>query len=546
MRRGVLGETKKDRMGQEIMGFKMWRPLLCTALILSVCSGGAVRAREAEKTEVVVAIPAAAEPREGFDPICGWGVGEQIHEQLIQSTLFRTNRELAIENDLATGCSCSEDGLTWTVEIRDDVRFTDGEPLTAGDVAFTYNSCRDRDQTGTFAALRRAVAVDDRTVEFYMNRPFSLWPYTMTYVGIVPEHAYSEEYGERPIGSGPYRLVRWDRGSEAVFEANPDYYDEEPKIMRLTVLFLEKDEALAAAEEGRADVVQILAEEIGEEIGGYHLERMDTVDNYGFSLACCMPEEAEDGTVRGSAFTGSVLVRRAINLAIDREKIVADVLRGCGEPAYSACDKLPWYSEASEVEYSRKAAGAMLENDGWRPGGDGILEKEGVRAQFTLLYKKEDPLQQALAEEVAAQLLKIGIEVRAEGADAAAACARAQTDARLLGCGSYTPMELYDLYHTDPATGRAKYLPYANAAVDAYMDEALAAVNIQEGYELWQNSQWDGTTGVTQEGDIPWIWLCNVQHLYFVRDGLKLDDQKIHPHEDGWSLLNDANEWEWE
>ena len=54
------------------------------------------------------------------------------------------------------------------------------------------------------------------------------------------------------------------------------------------------------------------------------------------------------------------------------------------------------------------------------------------------------------------------------------------------------------------------------------MDEALRADDLEESYELWQKAQWDGSTGVTQEGDIPWIWLCNVDHLYYVRDGLQL------------------------
>ena len=59
-------------------------------------------------------------------------------------------------------------------------------------------------------------------------------------------------------------------------------------------------------------------------------------------------------------------------------------------------------------------------------------------------------------------------------------------------------------------------------------------------------SDWDGTTGVTQDGDIPWIWLCNVDHLYFVRDGLQVAEQKIHPHGHGWSIVNNVDQWSWE
>ncbi|MEN4006983.1 MAG: ABC transporter substrate-binding protein [Methanobacterium sp.] len=75
------------------------------------------------------------EPEAGFDPIKGWAIGE---EPLIQSTLFKRNNTTLV-NELATNYSVSGDGLTWTVNIRNDVKFTDGVPLTAKDVAFTFN-----------------------------------------------------------------------------------------------------------------------------------------------------------------------------------------------------------------------------------------------------------------------------------------------------------------------------------------------------------------------------------------------------------------------
>ena len=119
-----------------------------------------------------------SEPEAGFDPAYGWGAGEHVHEPLIQSTLTVTTPDLKIGYDLAEDVQASEDGLTWQVKIRDDVRFTDGEPLTAEDVAFTYNTLKDTSSVNDFTMLKEAVAVDDTTVEFHMNRPYSIWPYT--------------------------------------------------------------------------------------------------------------------------------------------------------------------------------------------------------------------------------------------------------------------------------------------------------------------------------------------------------------------------------
>ena len=214
----------------------MKRKLL--AILTAVCMtatfvGGsatiwAAQEESAAKDEVIVTMPTTSEPEAGFDPAYGWGAGEHVHEPLIQSTLTVTNTDLSIGMDLATDYSVSEDGLTWTVKIRDDVKFTDGEPLTAEDVAFTYNNCRDNSSVNDFSMLKEAVAVDDTTIEFHMNTPFAVWPYTMAIVGIVPEHAYDENYGQNPIGSGRYIMKQWDKGQQVIFEANPDYYGEAP------------------------------------------------------------------------------------------------------------------------------------------------------------------------------------------------------------------------------------------------------------------------------------------------------------------------------
>ena len=169
---------------------------------------------------VVVAMDPNSEPAAGFDPAFGWGAGEHVHEPLIQSTLTVTNTDLTIGYDLATDYAVSGDGLTWTVRIRDDAVFTDGEPLTAADVAFTYNTVKAGSSVNDFTMLDFAEAVDGTTVAFHMTRPFSIWPYTMAIVGIVPEHAYDPAtYGANPIGSGRYILTQWDRGQQVILEA---------------------------------------------------------------------------------------------------------------------------------------------------------------------------------------------------------------------------------------------------------------------------------------------------------------------------------------
>ena len=528
--------------------------LLCVAVAvgaLTGCGGGAAAQTAPEQAAaqtdtVIVAMGPTSEPEAGFDPTFGWGAGEHVHEPLIQSTLTVTNTDLTIGYDLATGYSASEDGLTWTVTIRDDAYFTDGEQLTAEDVAFTYNTVKASSSVNDFTMLDRAEATDDTTVVFHMTRPFSIWPYTMAIVGIVPEHAYdSATYGANPIGSGRYMLEQWDRGQQVILTANPDYYGEPPKMQRVVILFMEEDAAFLAAQAGQVDVAYTSATYSNETVEGYSLAAYASVDNRGINLPAVPAGTDSEGRAVGNDFTADVLVRRAINIGIDRQEMIDNVLNGYGTPAYSICDQLPWYNEAAEVEYAPEAAAALLDEAGWTMGEDGVRTKDGMRAELNLLYSNGDSVRQALAADLANQLGELGIACTIEGVGWDTAYDRALSEPLLWGWGAHTPMELYNIYHTIGDSGSAQYSPYSNPTVDGYMDEALASADLEQSYELWRKAQWDGTTGVTQDGDIPWVWLVNVSHLYWVRDGLQIAGQKIHPHGHGWSIVNNVDQWSW-
>lgn len=526
--------------------------LLACLLVLSLmagCGGSSSESRSntsENRSSVVIAMDPNSEPEAGFDPAFGWGAGEHVHEPLIQSTLTVTNTNLTIDYDLATDYSVSEDGLLWTVHIRDDVKFTDGEPLTARDVAFTYNTVKEASSVNDFTMLDHAEALDDTTVVFHMTRPFSIWPYTMAVVGIVPEHAYdSASYGSNPIGSGRYILKQWDKGQQVILDANPDYYGEQPNMQRVTIVFMEEDAAFLAAQAGEVDLAYTSATYSDQTVEGYSLAAYESVDNRGFNLPAVPEQTTESGETIGNDFTADVQVRRAINIGVDREEMIDHVLNGYGSPAYSVCDQMPWYNSASEVTYDPEKAKSLLDEAGWKTGEDGIREKDGVKAELNLLYATGDSVRQALAADFSEQLKELGISCTLEGVGWDTAYDRAQSDPLIWGWGAHTPMELYNIYHTIGDTGLAQYSPYSNSTVDVYMDQALASSDLEVSYDLWQKAQWDGTTGVTQDGDIPWVWLVNIDHLYWVADGLQVAEQKIHPHGHGWSIVNNVDQWSW-
>ena len=316
-------------------------------------------------------------------------------------------------------------------------------------------------------------------------------------------------------------------------------------MKKVTILFMEEDAAFLAAQAGQVDLAYTSATYSDQQIEGYSLASYATVDNRGFNLPAVPEQTDAQGRTVGNDLTADVRVRRAINMGIDRQEMIDHVLNGYGSPAYSVCDQMPWYSEASEVEHDPEGAAALLDEAGWKTGDDGVREKDGVKAELNLLYSAGDSVRQALAADFADQLGKLGISCTLEGVGWDTAYDRALSDPLIWGWGAHTPMELYNIYHTAAGSDSALYSPYASDAVDRYMDQALAQNDLETSYQLWRQAQWDGTEGVTWEGDIPWVWLVNIDHLYWVRDGLQVAEQKIHPHGHGWSVVNNVDQWTW-
>lgn len=518
--------------------------------VLSACGGngadGSSSANDTEvKNQVIVAMNMNSEPAAGFDPFVSWGCGEHVHEPLIQSTLITTDANLEFVNDLATEYYCADDGMTWYFTIREDAKFTDGEPLTASDVAFTINGIIESEAAeADLSMVEKAVATDDTHVEITMAKPYNALLYTLAVVGIVPEHAHGEDYGANPIGSGRYMLEQWDRGQQVILKANPDYYGEAPKMERVVVVFMEEDAALAAVRAGQVDIAYTSATYSDQTSEGYELFACETVDSRGISLPSIAAGQTKaDGANEypaGNDVTCDLAVRRAINYAVDRQAMIDNVLNGYGTPAYSVCDSSPWGSPDMKVETDVEAAKKLLDEAGWALGEDGIRSKDGVRAAFDMYYASDDSVRQALAAEFADQMKGLGIEVGIKGASWDDIYPHEFATPILWGWGSNAPTELYELTYSK---GWGNYACYDNAEIDSYLDEALAVPYIEDSYELFQKAQWDGTQGVAPQGAATWVWLANVDHLYFKRTGLEVAEQKPHPHGHGWSLVNNVDRW---
>lgn len=206
--------------------------IVLTTLVLIIIAGCSpsksnekAKGEEKKKDELVLAF--GAEPEAGFDPAAGWG---RYGSPLFQSTLLKRDDKLNIVNDLATGHEVSEDGKVWTVKLRDDVKFSDGEPLTAKDVKFTFETAADNGSVVDLNVLEKIEAIDSTTVKFTLKKAQSTFINTLAATGIIPEHAYGEDYAENPVGSGPYQFVQWDKGQQLIVKVNPEYYEKAPSV----------------------------------------------------------------------------------------------------------------------------------------------------------------------------------------------------------------------------------------------------------------------------------------------------------------------------
>ena len=529
----------------KVRGKKSLALLLALLLALSATGcGSEAGGGNAQKDSVVIAV--GSEP-DTLDPIQGWGHGSC---PIVQSTLIKYNSELAFENDLAADYSLSEDGLTWTFTLRDDAYFTDGEKVSAEDVVFTLEEAKAAKSAVDLTYVESVSAADDSTVVIELSEPTSILLNTLASVGIVPKHAYDENYGRSPIGSGPYKFVEWTPQEQILLTANEDYYGKKPSIKNVTVVFMSEDAALAAVQAGKVDVAYSSATLGNTEVSGYHVEALTSADNRGFTLPMepAAGKTTESGAPIGNDVTCNLEIRQAIAYAIDRQQIADTVLNGFGRPAYSENDGMPWNNPdveiGTDIEYAKK----LLAEAGWKDSdGDGIVEKNGLKAEFCCLYPAGDSVRQAVAMASAQQVEKIGIKINVEGKSWDEISHLMFSEAVLMGWGSANPNETYYLYRSAGALLEDYYNPegYASDRTDAYLKAAMNALTPEEANENWQKVQWDGKTGTAMQGECPWVWVVNLDHVTYVRDGLSIGNQPIHGHGHGFSLIQNLNEWTW-
>jgi peptide/nickel transport system substrate-binding protein len=298
---------------------------------------------------------------------------------------------------LATEWDTSDDGLTWTFHMRDDVTWSDGEPLTANDVAYTYNRVLDGGpEAATWSSylvgVQKIEATDDTTVVLTLKKPNAVLP--LLPIPIVPEHVWKDvsekavkSYANEPkdgtvVGSGPFRLVEGTAGGSTYrFEANPDYWKGAPHVDEVVYrVYKSEDPAVQALVKGEVDFVEGISALQVKSLQGKEGITAQNGDSPGFDEIAFNTGSVDLDTGKPIGDPNPAVLdpkfRFALNFAIDRDQLIRTVYQGAGQPGATiippAYPEYQWTSDDPDAfAYDPEKAAQLLDEAGYVVGSDG-------------------------------------------------------------------------------------------------------------------------------------------------------------------------------
>ena len=468
--------------------------------------------------------PAHEEDGESFK-VC-----DNIYDTLIQYKDESTDLEPA----LATSWESSDDGLVWTFHLRRDVTFHDGTPFNAEAVLFSLNRQHDETHpfhkiggsyiywiaTGLAEIVDKIIAVDDFTVQIHLKTPYAPFIYTIaiTPFSIVSPTAlqkWGEDFTNNPVGTGPFKFVRWDRNDKIVLEANDTYWDGRPLLDRVifqsipdnSVRLIKLQEgSLHAMEFPNPDDLQQIRDDAMIEL----IAQPGT--NIGY-LAMNMDKKPFDNPK----------VRLAINHAINKTQIIEYLYQGMGIPAKNPIPPTLWsYDDSIEdYAYDPELAKQLLTEAGYPNGFETTLWALPVPRPYI-------PDGRALAEVLQSELRNIGVETKIVTFDWGTyldKVTNGEHDMAMLGWSADLGDPDNFLYFllsrssTEKPAGNIAF--YRSDAMQDVLERARASNDRDERVSLYQEAQ------AIFHKDVPWVPLAHAKQILVINK--KVKNLKLHP-----------------
>jgi peptide/nickel transport system substrate-binding protein len=506
------------------------------ALLVSACGGQS--SGSADPSTDAPSSGASADPSDGGEQpvdggsvtagLTGWSAclhpvlcsvaGEELrHQSLLFEGLLIIGQDEQLEPRLAEEMpTVSEDGLTYTFTLHEGLEWSDGEPLTAEDVAFTYRLHSDPEyeeiasplRGGMSAVIDSVEATDDRTVVFTLKQPSASFLALYGWRYIVPEHVLGdlsiEEFNENAFGrsptpsSGAFVFEELVEGSHLALVRNDNYWRGPAHLERYVALDSSHDAIINELKLGNIDLYRATAFARFEEIQGIEGVVLDT---YEAPTGIMVYYNLDSGRPTSPIFQ-SKPVRQALLWAIDRQSTIDAALFGYGSVPVSTAGIYPSYSWAHDpdpnipYEFNPDLAAELLDEDGWEVGADGVREKDGVRLAFELITSQESAEWQASAQILVEQWAAIGAEATIRivpyGEISNQVLFNRDFDVAFFQppFNIYPEADLTPAFHSSNAgEGGSNWTGYQNPEVDAILEEAAQLTDQGERQALYHELQ---------------------------------------------------------
>lgn len=397
---------------------------------------------------------------------------------LVFSGLVQLDAALKPQPDLATSWE-NPDPLTWRFTLRGDAKFHDGKPVTAADVVYTFETLLDPKLNARFRSLYTPIASvkadGDTKVEIKLKEPYApLLSYLD--VGIVPRHLgeANADLQNAPIGSGPFKLARWNKGSRISLVANEAYFGGKPAVNGIDFVVVPDNTARAQAfEAGNLELVQ-------SPLSPRDVKRLAADTRFGNSLSTGIAITYLNFNT-ASPLLADPKLRAALAMLVDQPTIVGQIYEGTDQPATSTLLSASWAYSAEVKQPGFDPAGAKkaLEALGWRDTNrDGVLDKDGRKLSVTLSTHSEDPNRIQSIEYLQNVMRQNGIEANVKVSDWPSFSTGVQKGEHEIALLGWTLLVDPDrlMYAQLHSKGGLNWGKYANAEVDRLLDAGRSAL----------------------------------------------------------------------
>ncbi|MGH3703646.1 MAG: ABC transporter substrate-binding protein [Agromyces sp.] len=354
-----------------------------------------------------VRLALAAEPS-NTDPIMTRSIAAWNMYYALYDGLTRIAADGAIEPGLAESWEHNDDLTVWDFTIREGVEFHNGDPLTAGDVVYTYSTILASDTSTNrpaIAMVEKVEELDGGIVRFTLKNPFSAWINQVATIGIVPEDVYAaeqEQFVEHPVGTGPFSFVSWNHGVDYTVERNDEYWGTPAEAETVTFAFVGAEDArVTGVESATLDAAVIPPNQVPVLEGSTRASVIESPSNQVVFL--------------GINTTAGVLaderIRQAISLAVDRDAIISTLLGGLGtlNGQLVAEGVTGYVPDFATPDYDVKAAEALLAEAGYAG--------EEIPLEYTTVGGL--PMSAEVAQAISGYLGAVGLNVKLVGAEQA-------------------------------------------------------------------------------------------------------------------------------